>query len=103
MADYMGNFAYLEEVLGIKPSNSEFMRLLDKMEQDVSHWWYELRNNPVELAARQIDESDLLADIERFRQGVQKVLGKSVSRTALLQRDEAIIKEFKEKYKEYKK
>lgn len=98
MAGYMGHFDYLEDVLGMKPSHKDFRRNLEAMEKYESPWWFELRNNPVELAAKQMEEPVLLIESDLFVKGVQKVLGTSVSKQALLQGDKDIIEAFKEKY-----
>lgn len=99
-SSYRGNFAYVEDVLGVSPSREpkRFYSCRDAMEKYSTPWWHELRHDPVELAAMQIKEPVLLISMHTFKNGVEKVLGRSLKTDELSFSNRALITEFNEKY-----
>lgn len=99
-SSYQGHFAYVEDILDISPSREpkRFYACHDAMEKYDTPWWHELRNDPTELAAKQIKEPVLLVNMYTFTKGVEKVLGRALKSDELSFNNKELIAEFEEKY-----
>ena len=99
-SSYRGNFAYVEDVLGVSPSreSKRFESCQDAMEKYSTPWWHELRHDNVELAAMQIKEPVLLISMNTFKKGVEEVLGRKLKTDELSFTNDALRTEFYEKY-----
>ena len=99
-SSYRGNFAYVEDVLGVSPSREpkRFESCQDAMEKYSTPWWHELRHDVVELAAMQIKEPVLLISMHTFKKGVENVIGRNLKTDELSFTNDALRTEFYEKY-----
>ncbi|MBO5141614.1 MAG: hypothetical protein J6C46_01215 [Clostridia bacterium] len=101
---YPGNFAYLQDNLGILPgrNHEQFESCLVAMSKYLTPWWYNLQNFPAHLAAMQFKEPVLLITSYKFRKGIEEVLGRQLKGHELIsQKNHALREEFDAKYKEY--
>ena len=101
------NFAYLEDVLGMRPHKNPtyFCSCLKKMgeyEKRGDAWWIENSGDTVELAKRQLEEPYLLIQMTDFISGLSKVLGRHVQEKEISRKNKELISEFNKKYADYK-
>ena len=99
---YEGDFTYLRDEMDIHPLAELFEECLAAMKQYSSPWWFELKGNPAELAAKQIHEPALLIHMNTFKKGVEKVIGRKLGEGELTYNNHALKQEFDEKYQAMK-
>ena len=99
-SSYRGNFAYVEDVLGVSPSREPelFDSCQEAMEKYSSPWWHELRHDHVELAAMQIKEAVLRTSMHTFKKGIEMVIARHLKTDELSFTNDALRAEFFEKY-----
>ena len=95
---YEGDFTYLQDEMDIHPLAELFEECLEAMHRYPSPWWFELRNDPAALAAKQIHEPALLVRMNTFKKGVEKVIGRKLAEGELTFKNMELKKEFDEKY-----
>ena len=99
------HFGYLEDVLGVRAAKnpSYFDSCIDVMKgyEARNDLWWLYGKDSCELANRQIDERILLIPFDVFKDGLTKVLKRSVSDSEISFTNKALVAEFKEKFKEY--